>query len=116
MQVLAATPLVSPPGHAAHGRQVERDRVTQFGPCLTSSERDVLRPYRALALRVLARALQDVGDPAGTWANRESAREFFAGSFMLHHWCRIAAIDPVRMAHAALTGIGPTGLPPRHRR
>ena len=53
-----------------------------------------LRPYRHLAVRVLARAILDLTDPAGSAADRESARVFLAGSGMLLHWCEVAAIDP----------------------
>lgn len=53
-----------------------------------------LRPYRQLAIRVLARAVLDVSDPAGSANDRESARAFLAGSAMLEHWCHVAALDP----------------------
>ena len=53
-----------------------------------------LRPYRHLAVRVLARALLDLANPAGSAADRESARMFLAGSCMLFHWCRVAEINP----------------------
>ncbi len=59
-------------------------------------------PYRHLAIRVLASALRDVSSPAASPSDRESARQFFAGSDMLFHWCRVAALDPLRIAdHAA---------------
>lgn len=51
-------------------------------------------PYRRLAVSVLARALQDLSNPAGTATDRESARVFFTGSSMLSHWCRVASLDP----------------------
>lgn len=51
-------------------------------------------PYRRLAVSVLARALQDLSNPAGTATDRESARAFFTGSSMLSHWCRVASLDP----------------------
>lgn len=51
-------------------------------------------PYRHLALHVLARALRDLSSAAGGAADRESARMFLAGSPMLSHWCRVAALDP----------------------
>jgi hypothetical protein len=53
-----------------------------------------LRPYRHLAVRVLAQALLDVARPTGPAADRESARVFLAGSPMLSHWCHLAAIEP----------------------
>ena len=54
-------------------------------------------PYRQLAMRVLDRALRDVANPGGSMADRESARTFFAGSGLLFHWCRVAALDPHRV-------------------
>lgn len=51
-------------------------------------------PYRHLARHVLARALRDLSNLAGSPADRESARLFLAGSPMLFHWCRVAALDP----------------------
>jgi hypothetical protein len=53
-----------------------------------------LRPYRQLAVSVLARALLDLASPAGLPAHRESARMFLAGSGMLSYWCGVAALDP----------------------
>lgn len=67
-----------------------------FGP----SERgatggdEAYRPYRRLAVGVLARALQDLSNPAGTATDRESARIFFTGSGMLSYWCLVASLDP----------------------
>jgi hypothetical protein len=57
--------------------------------------------YRHLAVRVLARALRDLSDPAGSATDRESARRFFAGSRMLFHWCRVAELDPRWIVHRA---------------
>jgi hypothetical protein len=51
-------------------------------------------PYRHLALHVLARALRDLSNAAAPATARESARLFLAGSPMLFHWCRVAALDP----------------------
>ncbi len=51
-------------------------------------------PYRRLAIHVLARALRDLSNPAGSPTDRESARQFLNGSPMLAHWCRLAAFDP----------------------
>jgi hypothetical protein len=53
-----------------------------------------LVPYRHLAMHVLARALRDLSNAAGSATDRESARLFLAGSPMLFHWCRVAALDP----------------------
>jgi hypothetical protein len=53
-----------------------------------------LRPYRHLAIHVLARAVRDALEPAQSATDRESARAFLAGSVMLQHWCRVAALDP----------------------
>ncbi len=63
---------------------------------------DALRPYRQLAMHVLVRALRDLSNVAGSPTDRESARLFLAGSPMLFHWCRVAAVDPRLVArHAA---------------
>lgn len=70
---------------------------------------EALRPYRHLAVRVLARAFLDLTDPACA-TDRESARMFLAGSDLLGHWCRVAALDPgwiVRRAEIV------QGIPPR---
>lgn len=53
------------------------------------------RPYRHLAVRVLARALFDLTNGHGSPTDRESARAFLAGSRMLSLWCRVAAVDPL---------------------
>lgn len=59
-------------------------------------------PYRHLAMHVLLLALRDVSNAAGSASDRESARLFLAGSPMLLHWCRVAALDPRLVArHAA---------------
>jgi hypothetical protein len=50
--------------------------------------------YRRLAIRVLARAWLDATGPGSSTTERESARSFLAGSGMLFHWCRVAALDP----------------------
>lgn len=67
---------------------------------ITCDER--LRPYRHLAMRVLARAVLDMTDPTGSAADRRSARAFLAGSVMLQHWCRVAALDPDYVAERAV--------------
>ena len=59
------------------------------------------RPYRHLAIRVLARALLDVLNPRGSAQDRESARVFLDRSSMLGHWCRVAALDPTAVAALA---------------
>ena len=51
------------------------------------------RPYRDLAVRVLARAFQDLTSPVRS-SDRESARVFLAGSGMMQYWCRVASLDP----------------------
>jgi hypothetical protein len=53
-----------------------------------------LRPYRHLAVRVLAQAVLDLAKPTGSVADRDSARAFLAGSPMLFHWCHVAALEP----------------------
>lgn len=55
---------------------------------------EAFRPYRHLAVRVLARAFLDLADPARSPSERESARVFLAGSGMLFHWCQVAALNP----------------------
>ncbi len=79
-----------------------------------SSGDETFRPYRHLAVRVLARALQDLTNPAGLATHRESARVFFAGSSMLSHWCRVAALDPRWITDRAgkLPGCGAGRLDP----
>ena len=73
-------------------------RATRGSTCEDVS----LRPYRHLAMRVLARALLDLDDPGGSAADRNSARTFLTGSSMLFHWCHVAAVDPSRIIkHAA---------------
>ena len=89
-----------------------RRRVTTFmDPSIACDER--LRPYRQLALRVLVRAVRDVMDPAGSATDRESARSFLAGSDMLQHWCRVAALDPDCIAENVERLTGSIALPPR---
>jgi hypothetical protein len=58
----------------------------------TSAE--AFRPYRRLAIGVLALAVSDLIEPARSATDRESARVFLAGSGMLQHWCRVAALHP----------------------
>ena len=62
---------------------------------------DGFAPYRHLAVHVLARALRDLLNPAGSATDRESARLFLTGSPMLSHWCHVAALDPRRVAERA---------------
>jgi hypothetical protein len=53
--------------------------------------------YRRLAVRVIERAFKDMIAPACAAGERESAREFLAGSPMLFLWCGVAALDPHRV-------------------
>jgi hypothetical protein len=57
---------------------------------------------RRLALRVIERALKDVVAPHCTPADRQTAREFLAGSAMLVHWCSVATLDPGRVTAWAI--------------
>ena len=58
--------------------------------------------YRRLAVHVIERAFRDITAPTCPSGDRQSARNFLAGSRMLFHWCRVAALDPQRvMARAA---------------
>ncbi len=65
---------------------------------LQSEAVEEFRPYRNLAIHVLARALRDLAAPAASPDDRESARLFLAGSPMLYHWCRVASLDPRHVA------------------
>lgn len=58
-------------------------------------------PCRHLAIRVIDQAFRDLAGPAGSPADQESAREFLAGSSMLHHWCHVANLDPAWMVTRA---------------
>ena len=58
-------------------------------------------PYRHLAVRVIDQAFRDLAGPGPSLADQESAREFLAGSSMLHHWCEIADLDPARTVAVA---------------
>ena len=61
--------------------------------------------YRQLAIRVINLALRDLTNPAGSTADRASARAFLEGSGMLLHWCAVAELDPARLAkHARSLG------------
>jgi len=75
-----------------------------FGPSDRGADAsdEAYRPYRRLAVGVLARALQDLSNPAGTATDRESARVFFTGSGMLSYWCRVASLDPQWVAGRVL--------------
>lgn len=59
--------------------------------------------YRRLAAGVIERAFKDMIAPACATGDRESAREFLAGSPMLFLWCSIAALDPHRVIAHAMT-------------
>jgi hypothetical protein len=69
----------------------------------STAREERMRPYYHLAMRVLARAVLDVMDPTGSAGDRESARAFLAGSVMLQHWCRVAALDPDYVAESLET-------------
>lgn len=58
-------------------------------------------PCRHLAIRVIDQAFRDLSGPVGSAADQESAREFLAGSSMLHHWCHVANLDPAWMVTRA---------------
>ena len=68
-------------------------RSTQRRASTDEVRDETFRPYRDLAVRVLARALQDLSNPVRS-CDRESARVFLAGSGMMLHWCRVASVDP----------------------
>lgn len=59
--------------------------------------------YRLLAMRVIDRAFKDIVAPGCGAEDRETAREFLAGSPMLRHWCRVAMLDPRRVIARATT-------------
>ena len=86
---LTAPPPGRPPREASGGRR-------STGTAVECDEQ--FRPYRRLAVRVLARAVRDAMDPAGSSTHRKSARAFLTGSEMLRHWCYVAALDPDRLA------------------
>jgi hypothetical protein len=50
-----------------------------------------LAAHRRLAARVINQAVRDLESRSSV--DRESAREFLAGSPMLHFWCQLAQID-----------------------
>ena len=52
---------------------------------------------RHLAARVIDQACRDLSAPAGSRADRESAREFLSGSPMLYRWCEVADLEPSSM-------------------
>jgi hypothetical protein len=66
-------------------------------------------PCRHLALRVIGQAFRDLASPGGSTADQESAREFLAGSSMLHHWCQVADLDPLWMVARAKTMLASNG-------
>lgn len=61
---------------------------------LSTGSTEALRPYRHLAVRVIDQALRDYANPGQPATERESAREFLAGSDMMYHWCEVAELDP----------------------
>jgi hypothetical protein len=58
------------------------------------------RPYRDLAVRVLACAFRDLTETSRS-SDRDSARVFLAGSGLMRHWCRVANLDPICVANHA---------------
>jgi hypothetical protein len=58
--------------------------------------------YRSLALTVIDRAFRDLIVGPCSPADRDSAAEFLAGSGMMQHWCRVAALDPGRVIARAV--------------
>jgi hypothetical protein len=89
-----------------------RRATSHIGRGFAGDER--LRPYRQLAVRVLARAVLDVMDPAGSATDRESARSFLAGCPMLEHWCHVAALDPNCVAENVQRLTAGPGRMPQH--
>jgi hypothetical protein len=59
-----------------------------YGP-----ERSIDDGCRHLAVRVIDQAFRDLSDSGGSRANRDSARAFLAGSWMLYRWCEIANVN-----------------------
>ena len=57
--------------------------------------------YRHLAVRVIDQAFRDLASPAGSAAGPERARQFLAGTLMLHHWCEVADLNPERLVARA---------------
>jgi hypothetical protein len=70
---------------------------------------------RRLALRVIERALRDIVAPHCAAADRQTAREFLAGSSMLGLWCSVALLDPGRVT-AWATALDPAGFSPTRPR
>ena len=68
---------------------------------------ETFRPYKRLAVRVIALALQDAANPVGSPTHAESARTFLAGSPMLRLWCEIAHLDPHSIAVGATALVRP---------
>ncbi len=80
---------------------------------------ELLAPYRALALRVISLAVQDLTVPGHGAASRETARVFFSDSRMLNYWCELAELDPRairdRLRHV-LRGVPHPPVSPSSRR
>lgn len=72
-----------------------------MGSKAEDTSEETFRPYRRLAMGVLALAFSDLTKPARSATDRESARVFLAGSRMLAHWCRVAALHPSWVADQA---------------
>lgn len=55
---------------------------------------DGLARYRHLALTVIEQAFRDMLNGKCSLADRQSAQSFLAGCPGMHHWCRVAGLDP----------------------
>jgi hypothetical protein len=97
------------PQHSTPGRRVSVGRRSPLGSRRRDAQTcdETFLPYRHLAIRVLDRALQDMAGCGGTAMDRESARAFLAGSGMLRHWCRVAAVDPCWLTAHVFTVMPP---------
>jgi hypothetical protein len=69
-----------------------------YGP-----ERSVDEGCRRLAIRVIDQAFRDLSGSVGSRADRESARAFLDGSWMLHRRCDIANVTAAWMVARART-------------
>lgn len=99
LRIDVATTALSKRGHAGSTDDTPEEAVT----------------YRRLAAGVIERAFKDMMAPVCATGDRESAREFLAGSPMLFLWCRVAALDPHRVIAHAMTlesrrSLAPIGL------
>lgn len=71
---------------------------------------ELLRPYRRVAVRVIALALRDLANSGESLA----ARAFLRDSRLLHHWCAVADIDPARVMARARVVLTELQRPERH--